>query len=415
MSTRIMFWNIQNAWDVSVTTPEELAAYLLIDARTKLYGDFLQNARDPDVWIEAASALVTGKRARLDRTQAQAAIDEWQRSPERDAQAQLAALIELASKHGTLLKDLVKARTKASICAYDAARGEVCKSRREWIVDIVRRIAPRILIVVEPATTKKQINFCLEHQGAALEGIRALSGEQQDVGGVWVAYQLAVSLGPKWQCWASPINSTAAWIRQRKVESKNSFFELYTLLWDGESGIQLGSDGGFLPGKYPERAPYWLRARTPGGELLLVFTHAVFGNVAERKQTLQILAQDLAGAPFADDPVIVMGDFNLDYGSKQNRALYDALGMGPSLANGVKSTFMAARTARPDAYTKNAYDQIFIRRVPKVLGGGIYDFAEHVFQLRQASKTTGRLTFKPFEEIVKVSDHLPAWCEVGFR
>jgi endonuclease/exonuclease/phosphatase family metal-dependent hydrolase len=107
-----------------------------------------------------------------------------------------------------------------------------------------------------------------------------------------------------------------------------------------------------------------------------------------------------------------MGDFNLDYGSPQNRRLYDALQLGPSLTDGTKTTFTSRWTGESKGYTKNAYDQIFLRNVPKVLGGGVHDYAESVFHLRGASKH--KLDFTPFDEVRKVSDHLPVWCEVAF-
>jgi endonuclease/exonuclease/phosphatase family metal-dependent hydrolase len=407
-----MFWNVQNAWDYTVTSPEEMAAYLLIDKRQGLYGDFLNKAHDFDVWDEAGRALVAKTWTEFDRKRLQAAIDEWKNAPLPDAQAQLAALIGLASELGPLDRRLAGALKKARVRSYDPDRGQVSKSRRDWIVEVCRRIAPQLLVVVEPATTKGQIDFALERQNSPVSRLEALAGEAQDLGGVWVAYQLAVSLGTKWQCWASPINSTVAWIKKQKVDSKNSFFELYTALWDASSSVRLTDPGGFLPGPYPERAPYRLCFGIPRGQFHLVFTHAVFGNVAERKETLRILGEDLAREPFASEPLVVMGDFNLDYGSPQNRRLYDALHLGPSLTDGTKTTFTSRWTEESKGYTKNAYDQVFLRNVPKIVGGGVYDYAESVFHLREASKH--KLDFTPFDEVRKVSDHLPVWCEVDF-
>lgn len=410
MSTKIMFWNIQNAWDYTVTSPEEMAANLLVDEGGRLYGRFLENPDDPASWNDAAQALLTGRKTRIDCRQA---IDNWRKSPLPDAQAQLTALIALAGQAGKLKRNLAGALKKDQIKAHDSA-SVIAKSRRDWIIDIIQRIAPHVLIVVEPATTKSQVDFSLQHQTNSLSNIQELTCEAQDVGGVWVAYQLAVSLGTKWACWASPINSTVAWIKNKQVESKNSFFELYTVLWDTRCPIQLTDRGAFLPGNYLERAPYALHFTAPHGEFYLIFTHAVFGNIAERRETLEVLAQDLTKEPFLNHPVIVMGDFNLDYGSAQNRKLYDALNMGASVSNGVKSTFTSNRDAPPGAHTKNAYDQIFIRGIPKILGGGVYDFAEQVFQFGNGHQAKKDPTFKPLEEITKVSDHLPIWCEVDF-
>lgn len=412
MSTRVMFWNVQNAWDYTVTSPEEMAAYLLIDRRQGLYGDFLKKAHDPEVWTEAARALATKPRTEFDRRRVQAAVDEWVNAAIPDAQAQLAGLIALASESGPLDRRLAGALKKARVRSYDPDRGEVSRSRRDWIVEVCRRIAPQLLVVVEPATTKEQIDFALKRRNSPVSSLEALAGEAQDLGGVWVAYQLAVSLGTKWQCWASPINSTVAWIKKQKVDSKNSFFELYTVLWDASSAVELAEGGGFFPGTYPERAPYWLCFSVPHGQFHLVFTHAVFGNVAERKETLRTLGEDLAREPFASEPLVVMGDFNLDYGSPQNRRLYDALHLGPSLTDGTKTTFTSRWTEESNGYTKNAYDQVFLRNVPKILGGGVYDYAESVFHLREASQH--KLDFTPFDEVRKVSDHLPVWCEVDF-
>jgi hypothetical protein len=407
-----MFWNVQNAWDYTVTSPEEMAAYLLIDGRQGLYGDFLKKAHEPEIWNEAAAGLVAKTKTGLDHTRLQAAIDAWRNAPIPDAQAQLAALIDLASEAGPLDGRLAGALKKGRVRAYDPDAGEVSRTRRDWIVETCRKVAPQLLVVVEPATTKAQIDFALARQNAPVSRLDDLAGEAQDLGGVWVAYQLAVSLGTQWQCWASPINSTVAWISRRKVDSKNSFFELYTVLWDASSAMALTEGGGFLPGPYPERAPYWLGFAATEGRFRLIFTHAVFGSVAERKQTLRVLGADLAKAPFASAPLVVMGDFNLDYGSAQNRRLYDALGLGASLTHGMKSTFASRWTGGSKGYTKNAYDQVFVRNVPKVLGGGVYDYAESVFRLREASSQA--LAFTPFDEVRKVSDHLPVWCEVAF-
>jgi endonuclease/exonuclease/phosphatase family metal-dependent hydrolase len=412
MKTKIMFWNVQNAWDYSVTLPEEMAAYLLVDKG--LYGRFL-GSQDHAVWNEAADALlVRPSRSGLPREELVTAIEGWKNSERANYHDQLAALISVALKAGKPRKILTGAIKKAYIHSLGANGGIVSKSRRGWIHAIVREVDPDILVIVEPATSKSQVNFILDHRRDDISNLQELTGEDQDVGGVWVAYQLAVSLGPSWEVWASPISTVGASIEGKSVHSKQSIFELYTVLWKASSQVGMAEPGRFLPGDYPERTPCGVVFTAPGGRFNLIFTHAVFGKPPQRRQTLSILGQDLKAEHFTTHPTIVMGDFNLDYGAQVNRRRYDGLGMGSSLIAGEPTTFTAIRTGKPGSYRKSAYDQVFVRGIPSVLGSGVFDFAHEMFRLDNAFLAADRLPFNPFGEVRKVSDHLPVWCEIDF-
>lgn len=147
-----------------------------------------------------------------------------------------------------------------------------------------------------------------------------------------------------------------------------------------------------------DREPFLARFEAGGRRLLVASFHAV---PRDKKPQAEIARLDALHRRYADDALLVVGDFNL---SQQDEAFdgLKALGYAPALVGQKTSLRMKPKeSGLPDAHLANEYDNIFYE--PAALhadSAGVVDF-------------TGR--FATLQEARAISDHLPVFLHLRWR
>jgi len=381
---KIMFWNIENVYDFKIVTPDELALEDQIGAGTEPSNETPESGDQ--------------KEERIKKLEAQA-------------------------------KKL-----------FQQERVE----HREKVASIIKAVDPDIVVMVELSVGKAD----LVQSGQVAKGKRKSIKNAFVEFDHWGPRQYQVSLNDLYQkernkdrWWASatsqvncsdlvPELNEAGELQG--IKHKNTMFELYGLLWD-EKKVDLVGDfrvtNRRAKGKlnFFQRNPGVARFQEVGPsrrQFLLVMIHSGYGGESTsvddlRKKRGKIISnmmylndvdKAINGPKFS--PIVIAGDFNLDYGKQAEKGYYkpfEQQGFRERI-NG-KTTLGKITKTFPKTYTRNAYDNIFTRGFANDASlGGIKDFVKDEFGVPEPSREHAQ----KIEEALKISNHLPVYATVRF-
>jgi len=375
---KIMFWNIENVYDYKIVTPDELE--LEKRNNTKAEADKADNDSE------------------IDMTKVKALENKAKKLFQQDG-------IE----------------------------------HRELVASIIKAVNPDIVVLVELSVGRTD----LVNSGQVPEGKTGRIKNAFIEFDHWGPRQYQVSLNDlydKERWWASAISQVNCSnlvpglnnAGQLQFEHKNTMFELYGLLWDTKK-VDLVGDFRVTDrrarGKlnFFERNPGVARFQEVGSsrkQFLLVMIHSgYFGNPTEDNGVLKKRGKIISNLMYLNDvdraingpkfsPVVVAGDFNLDYGGQTEKGYYKPFEQQDFKAriNG-KTTLGKINKTFPNSYTRNAYDNIFTRGFTNDASpGGIKDFVKDEFQVPEPSKEHSQ----KIEKALKISNHLPVYATVRF-
>jgi hypothetical protein len=278
-------------------------------------------------------------------------------------------------------------------------------THRNSVVQVINKVNPDILIIVELAVGRVDLRAA---------GVLTATGIQYDhFGPLQVMIDLNAS-SAIWQSAISEINAVDIVATQvgaeLDVKSKNSMFEQYAVMWREKAfclpagaprafkaieKLKTDDAGKTIP--FVQRYPGVLELQeiATGQKLTIVMNHSVFGDSdGPRVAAIKNLsnARGLATA----SPLVVAGDFNVDYGTGADFAPLTAKGLACRIGD-QKTCSLSYPPLR------NAYDQIFTRgdlSTPPNSLGASYDFSA---QLLFDDVALGSL----------ISDHLPVVAAIS--
>jgi len=294
-------------------------------------------------------------------------------------------------------------------------------AHREQVASIIKAVDPDIVVLVELSVRRSEL---------------LKSGKVSDTKFVefdhWGPRQYQVSLNDlyeKERWWASAtsqvncsdlVKGLDAAGNVKTITHRNTMFELYGLLWDTKKVDLVGdfrvTDRG-TNGKlnFFQRNPGVARFQEVGEtkrQFLLVMVHSGYGGkdeavlkkrgkVISNLMYLNDVDRAINGPKFS--PVVVAGDFNLDYEShaeyykplKQERA-------GKAFKARINGKTSLRKKLSGTSYTLHAYDNIFTRGFANDDSpGGIKDFVKDKFE-------------EQLEKALQISNHLPVYATVRF-
>jgi hypothetical protein len=212
-------------------------------------------------------------------------------------------------------------------------------------------------------------------------------------------------------------------------------FELYGLLWDERKVEMVGKfeiDNRGVDGSsphFPQRSPgvAWFKDKDSKREFLLIMIHSVFGKgsvvevLKERSKPIKAIGQlaVVQKALKSTSPIVIAGDFNLDFLDSKNKKSFDPFLEDIKLKARIneKTSLGEPPIGSTKPYTVNAYDNIFtLNFANDSAQGGVKDFVRDEFGVEPPG-TLGwdEDAFQMIENALKVSDHLPVFATLRFK